>query len=484
MSQIERETSAARQAQQLWSQQPVQERLRYIRRLRQLLVEQRQRLWEAVQADVGRSQTEVLASELLPAASACRFLERRATRLLAPRRVPLRDRPLWLWGCHDRIYRRPWGVVAIIGTWNYPLLLNLVPIAQALTAGNAVLWKPSEQAPRSAAVLARLFDSAGFPPDLLQVLPATREAGQQLAEADIDFALFTGSETVGRILARRLGERLIPSALELSGCDPLWVLPDADLSLAARAAWFGTTFNRGQTCIAVRRIFVHRSVADPFRSELQRILMTATTLPSYRLQLLEQEQHYWRLLEDGRRHGAEILTIPKSESSAGCPPVFLWNVHPDAAALHESCFAPLAVVVLFDTLEQALALTRRCRFGLAASLFTRNTRQAEHWSALIPAGHVSINDALVPTAHPATPFGGRGASGWGVTQGADGLLALTTPQVVSIRRGRFRPHHDEAVQPHPATADLLEGLLRYAYGGSWRDLWQGCLQLLRGLRRR
>jgi aldehyde dehydrogenase (NAD+) len=481
---FEAEVITAREAQHQWSQWPISRRLQLVRRLRQQLVEQRQKLWQAVAADVGRGVSEVIGSELLPAASACRFLERQASRLLAPQRLRWRDRPLWLGLGRDVVYRRPRGVVAVIGTWNYPLFLNFVPIVQALTAGNAVVWKPSEHAPRTAIALAQLFYDAGFPSQLLQVLPATREAGPLLLEANIDLVLFTGSEAVGQQIARRLGERLIPSILELSGCDPLWVLADSDVALAARAAWFGTVTNRGQTCIAVRRIFVHRTVAEQFRQELTKLLSTAYGYPSYQLQLPEQHQRYWQLREDALRCGAEILMIPTAASATDCPPAFLWNVSNDAAVLHESYFAPLAAVVLFDDLEQALALARRCRFGLGAAVFSHNTAQAERLAALLPAGQVCINDVLAPAAHPATPFGGRGASGWGVTQGSEGLLALTIPQVVSVRYGQFRPHYDELIQPTANTAELLEGLLRCSYGGRWSERWRGWWQMLRCWRRR
>src|SRR5262249_47421999 len=156
-------------------------------------------------------------------------------------------RPTWLWGQGDTVHRRPRGFVGVIGTWNYPLYLNGVQIVQALTAGNGVVWKPSEVAPASAAALFNLFARAGFPEGLIHVMEATREAGQALTDAAIDHVVFTGSASVGRRIAAKLGERLVSSTLELSGCDALLVLDDADVSLAARAAWFGATLNRGQT---------------------------------------------------------------------------------------------------------------------------------------------------------------------------------------------------------------------------------------------
>ena len=234
-----------------------------------LFVERADELYRAANEDIGRPPVEVLGSELLPTAAALKFLEQEARRLLAPRTIGSRLRPTWLLGCRDAVHRRPWGVVGIIGTWNYPIYLNAVQAAQALVAGNAVLWKPSENAPRTADLTHALFLEAGIPRELFHKLPATREAGPQLAEADVDYIVFTGSDGVGRKLAARLGERLVPSTLELSGCDAMFVLADANVEMAAKAAWFGLSLNRGQTCLAVRRIFVHRARYAEFADALR-----------------------------------------------------------------------------------------------------------------------------------------------------------------------------------------------------------------------
>ena len=190
------ESTAARDAQTAWAALPLRQRLRPVRELRALLVERRAALTVAIEADVERPPAEVIATDVLPSASACKYLLTDAARILKDRRAG--RTPLWLMGSRDTVVRRPRGVVGVVGTWNYPLFLNLVPVVHALTAGNAVLWKPSENTPRFAAEFAMLFAAAGYPAGLLQTLPATREAGPRLAEASIDFLHFTGSEAVGR----------------------------------------------------------------------------------------------------------------------------------------------------------------------------------------------------------------------------------------------------------------------------------------------
>src|SRR5262245_16226041 len=171
---------AARAAQTGWAGVPVRERLVPVRKLRHLLAGECDALCAAVARDVGKLEEETVGGELLPLAAACRFLEREAEGLLRPRRVPRTGRPLRLWGQSDTVYRRPRGVVGVIGTWNYPLFLNGVQIVQAVVAGNGVVGKPSELAPASAAALHDLLDRAGFPEGLVGRMEATREGGPAL----------------------------------------------------------------------------------------------------------------------------------------------------------------------------------------------------------------------------------------------------------------------------------------------------------------
>ncbi|MFL5338691.1 MAG: aldehyde dehydrogenase family protein [Gemmataceae bacterium] len=471
------ESRACRISQQAWSRLPLRDRLAPVARFRRLLVSAADRLCETVQRDIGRLPDEVLATDVLPTADACRFLQRNATNVLRPRHISLLDRPLWLFGERSTVYRRAHGVVGIIGTWNYPIYLNAIQILQALTAGNGVLWKPSELMPACPAQLQELFQQAGYPPDLLRTLPATREAGSQLADADVDHVVFTGSASVGRKLAARLGERLVSSTLELSGCDAMFVMADADVPLAARAAWFGTTLNNGQTCLAVRRIFVQESVYAAFLQALEPLAMQARPVP---LVLESQVKQAEQLVAQAVAAGARPLAngnVVKSEIF----PTIVCDAKPDMAICREAAFAPIAAVLPFTEVEDALRMDAQCGYALGASIFSANTTKAQRLAARLGPGLVTINDTLAAAAHPATPFGGRGASGWGSTQGAEGLLAMTVPQAVSVRSGNFRPHYDPvAAAPH--VAGITRGVLELTHG-TWRQRWTGLKRVLRQLPR-
>ena len=466
-------TPTPRAAQRAWASRPVRERLEPVRELRHLLADECDRLALAVTHDIGRPADEVIATDILPTADACKFLERHAEAILRPTRIG--GRPLWLLGSRDAVHRRPCGVVGVIGTWNYPIFLNAGQIVQALTAGNGVLWKPSELVPACSEALHELFLRAGFPADLFVRLPATREAGPAVGRG--------GGRS--RRLHRLGGGRPQAGQAARRAADPL----DAGTVRVRRHACVGrrrrrvggaggvvrgSTLNKGQTCIAVRRAFVHRSKLPAFVAKLRTLAAGARPEP---LATPGQAAQAERLVADAVGNGAAVLggDVPRAEND---PPRFRPTVsveaRADMAVCREASFAPLLAVVAFDDLDEALRDVAACPFGLGASVFTADPRRAAEIAPRLPAGMVTVNDAVAQTAHPATPFGGRGASGWGATQGADGLLALTVPQVVSLRTGTFRPHYDAGGDP--ATGDLLRGLLRWSHGRSvWgrvRGLWR------------
>jgi acyl-CoA reductase-like NAD-dependent aldehyde dehydrogenase len=471
-----------RLAQRAWADLSLYQRLKPIRRLRHLFAAHGDRLARTATQDIGRNPAEVLATDVLPSADAFRFLERRARAVLRERTVAGTYRPWWLMGEREAVHRRPHGVVGVIGTWNYPVLLNAVPIAQALVAGNGVVWKPSELAVVGGEFLHRLFLDAGFPSDLFVRLPATREAGPQLAEADVDHVLFTGSADVGRKLAARLGERLISSTLELSGCDAALVLADADVALAAKAVWFGATLNVGQTCLAVRRAFVHRSRYDDFVTALRKL--AAGTRPEP-LVLISQATQAERLIREAVAGGAKLLADSELPTADDDPPRFrptlVIDANPTAALCTEASFAPVAGVVPFDNESDLPNLVDASPYGLAASIFTVDAAHAEELAARLRVGSVIVNDVVVGTAHPALPFGGVRRSGWGVTRGEEGLLAMTVPQVVSVRTGKFRPHFDGTATG--GVAEMMAGLLLRDHAESRRDRWTGFRRMVRGMLR-
>jgi acyl-CoA reductase-like NAD-dependent aldehyde dehydrogenase len=216
---------------------------------------------------VRRDPAETLVSEILPLAEGCRFLERETEGLLAPVR-PASARPLWLRDVDLEIRREPVGVVLVIGPSNYPLFLPGVHVVQALAAGNAVLLKPGRGSHEAAAAISSLLVEAGLDPALCVVLDEDVEEVYLAIEAGVDKVVLTGSYETGRVVGSALADTATPAVMELSGDDPVFVLPGADLDLVAKVLHFGLTLNDGDTCIAPKRIYVARAIAGQLRDHL------------------------------------------------------------------------------------------------------------------------------------------------------------------------------------------------------------------------
>ncbi len=203
-----------------------------------------------------------------------------------------------------------------------------------------------------------------------------------------------------------------------------------------------------------------------------------------KLALPAQAELARELVHDALEQGARRLGSEESESQPNeFQPAVLADVQPDMAICRQASFAPLLAVIPFDHLEDALAADRQCPYALGASIFTSNMGHAARLASQFRAGVVTINDVIAPTGHPATPFGGQGASGWGVTQGAEGLLEMTVPQVVSVRSGKWRPHYDPPGASRLTSLAAFQAMLRWGHAESWRSRLAGLIQFIRTLRK-
>ncbi len=259
---------ALRIAQEGWEEQSLRERLAIIRRFRHALVEEAPALARQLASCSGVSSAEKMVSEIFPLAEAARWLERNARKLLKPRNYGRSGRPYWLGRVSVKEQRKPFGVVLVIAPANYPLFLPAVQTLQALVAGNAVLWKPAPETGAIALRCEELLLRAGLQRSLLTILPDTVTSIYHAIESGVDKVIFTGSSSHGRELLAALARTNTPAILELSGEDPVLVLEDADLQLLLQAVRFGLRLNRGETCIAPRRIIARR----PLEVSLRRFL--------------------------------------------------------------------------------------------------------------------------------------------------------------------------------------------------------------------
>ena len=454
--------SAAQIAQGRWALTPLATRLALIRELRRLIAENAAALSQSSAVSRHRPALESLTAEVLPLAEACRFLEREARRLLGVRRLGRSSLPLWLSGIRREIRREPLGVVLVIGPGNYPLFLAGVQVIQALVAGNAVLFKPGVGGTASALVLLELIVRAGFDSQLVWLLPESTEAARAAIDERPDKVLFTGSAATGEKILQQLAGHLIPATMELSGSDPVVVRADADLDLVVKALVFGLTLNAGATCLAPRRVFVNRSIATELEGRLAQ---------AFPIELSQRIGHGHAAsvrpkIEEALAAGVHLIAGGLHKDGTILAPVVLGGSTATLRLLQEDLFAPVLIVVTVANDYEAVALANDCPFALGASVFTRDHAAAGEIATRLQAGVVSINDLIIPTADANLPFGGRKRSGFGVTRGAEGLLELTVPKVITVSRSKFRPAFDP---PHPKDEAMFHAYLKLAHGRSVRQ---------------
>jgi acyl-CoA reductase-like NAD-dependent aldehyde dehydrogenase len=463
-----------RAAQGQWSAVAISKRLSCVRKFRQLLADDAQTLCEMASRIQDRPQSEILTSEIFPLIAACKFLELNAASLLAPRRLGKSGLPIWLQGVTSEVHRDPYGVVLIIGPVNYSISLPGIQLLQALVSGNGVLLKPGPGGTHTARALLQLLGAAGFAGGLVGLLPESVEAATAAISAGVDKVVFTGSATAGAKVLADLAPQLVPATMELSGCDAMLVRKDADLELVTKALRFSLNLNSGATCIAPHRLIVAESRADELELRLR--------------DYFAAEAH-WRLtavaanrvlpaLTDALARGARFLSGAIEPDGNITAPVILTGVPPDCRVFRDDIFGPLVAMLKVKDDEEAIRRINDGPYGLGASIFTADESVARAIAMRLRVGLVTVNDVIVPAGDPRIPIGGRRRSGFGQTRGREGLLDLTVPKVVAVRRGRFRPHLAIAAEEETA---LLYAYLKLIYARGAGNRWLALVFLARSL---
>ncbi len=437
------------------------------------MAEQVEELTKAIDAEPFRTAADVRVSEILPLLAACRFLERKAAKALRPQSLGGSGRPWWLRGVESEVQRVALGRVLVIGPSNYPLFLPGVQVLQALVAGNAVVWKPGRGGAAVAHLAVRALIEAGVPQELVYVTAESVEAAEQAIADGPDKVFFTGSAAGGRAVMRLLAESATPAVMELSGCSSLIVLPEAELGHVAAAVAFGMRLNGGATCMAPRRLLVVGSTTARRSALVERILHELAGLPALPLGGATQ-RHLRALVDDARARGA----IVHGDLGPSQRPVLLVGVTPEMPVAQSDLFAPVLSVIDVPDEQAVLAAERTCPYALSVSIFG-DEPDARHLAAQLTVGTVVINDVIVPTADPRVPFGGRRASGFGVTRGMEGLLEMTAVKTVLARRGTSRRHLERTGNQHAA---LFDGVIAADHGSTWRKRWSGLKAMVHAAR--
>jgi coniferyl-aldehyde dehydrogenase len=396
-------------------------------RLLRLTTRYEQDFVRAIDADFcGRSAHETRLAELFIVRVGIRHAMRHLKHWARVRRVhtQLHFRP----GA-NRLRPQPLGVVGVVAPWNYPLQLSLGPALAALSAGNRVMIKPSELAPRFSEVLARAV-AQFFDPAELTVVQGSVEVGRNFVEQPFDHLFFTGSTTVGRQVAQAASVNLTPLTLELGGKSPAIIDPSADLGRAISRLAYGKLLNAGQTCIAPDYLMVPRGQADTLAARLSqaigRLYPSLRANPDYSSMI---SPRHWQRLHDmvaeARARGASVLEVnPAGENLAGTrkfAPTLVLNPPDDIRLMREEIFGPVLPIVEVDSTDAAIDRINRGDRPLALYWFGQDRARQEQVMRQTHSGGVTVNDCLWHIAQEEQPFGGVGASGTGAYHGVWGF---------------------------------------------------------------
>jgi len=344
----------------------------------------------------------------------------------------------------------PLGVIGSIMPWNFPFWQALRFAAPSLMAGNTVVLKPSSAVPQCGLAIEESFRNAGFPRDVFQTIIGDSSTAELLLDSDIDAVSFTGSVSVGAKVGQKAISRLKKCVLELGGSDPFIVCADADIEKAASGALKGRFINCGQSCIASKRFFVVKNVADEFIDKFvknTKKLRVGDPLdeetdigPMVNKSALETAQSQ---VDDATSKGAELLTGGKRVGSKGYfySPTVLSGVKQSMRVMQEETFGPIAPVAIVNDEDEAVRLANASRFGLGASVWTEDLIKAERIAKVLENGLVTVNNVVV--SDPRLPFGGVKQSGVGRELSRYGMLEFTNIKSVRFYEELIVKHYVE-----------------------------------------
>ena len=333
--------------------------------------------------------------------------------------------PLAQFPSHSYRQPVPYGNVLIMSPWNYPFLLTMDPLVDAIAAGNTAIVKPSAYSPATSRVMETILREC-FPEEYVAVVPGGREENAALLDQKFDLVFFTGSQAVGREVLRRCAEHLTPAVLELGGKSPCIVDETADIPLAARRIVFGKFLNCGQTCVAPDYILCHSSVRDALVAELGRQIekqygKNPLENPDYGK--IINEKHFRRLcglMDEGKVvFGGNI-----DEETFRIAPTVMADVQWEDAVMGQEIFGPILPVLTYDSFDEIVAKLQGRDKPLALYLFSHNRRHIRTVTTQLRYGGGCINDVVIHLATSSMPFGGVGESGMGCYHGKEGFAAF------------------------------------------------------------
>lgn len=394
-------------------------RIEMLKKLRDAVKKYEKEIGEALTADLGKSAFEGFMCETGLVLTEISYMIKHTRKFAREHRVLT---PLAQFASRSYKKPSPYGNVLIMSPWNYPFLLTIDPLADAIAAGNTAVVKPSAYSPATSRVIEKMLSEC-FPPEYVAVVTGGRKENASLLEKKFDFVFFTGSQTVGREVLRHTAETLTPAVLELGGKSPCIVDSTAKLKLAAKRIVFGKYLNCGQTCVAPDYILCERSVKDAFVEEVCRQIKAQygdKPLENPDYGKIINQKHFERIngLIDSQK---VVLGGQSDEKTLKIAPTVMDNVTWDDAVMQEEIFGPVMPILTFDHFDDIYPLLANKAKPLALYLFSETKKHIKEVTARCSYGGGCINDTIIHLATSEMGFGGVGESGMGAYHGKEGF---------------------------------------------------------------
>jgi aldehyde dehydrogenase (NAD+) len=377
----------------------------------------------AIRQDLGKSAFETYMCETGLTLSEISYMKKHLRQFSARQRVKT---PMAQFPSRSYILKEPYGCVLIMSPWNYPFMLTLEPLVDAIAAGNTVVLKPSAYSPATSAVIKKLV-SAVFPEEYVAVVEGGRAENADLLEQDFDYIFFTGGTQVGQLVLEKAAKHFTPVTLEMGGKSPCILDETADLKVAAKRIAFGKYLNCGQTCVAPDYLLIQQSVMDRFLPLLEaaiREMYGQDPLENPDYGKIVNKKHFDRLtaILDGEtiRFGGQ-----RSPDTLQIAPTVVGPVSPDGPAMGQELFGPILPLVPYDTLEEAISFVQSRPRPLALYVFSKNRAAITQIQTQCSYGGGCVNDTIIHLATPEMGFGGVGMSGMGSYHGKRGFDTFT-----------------------------------------------------------
>lgn len=394
-------------------------RIGMLRKLKNSIKAHEADIMAALKSDLGKGSQESYMCEVGLTLSELSYMLAHTKRFMREKTVAT---PLAQFASRSYVKPSPYGTVLIMSPWNYPFLLTMEPLADALAAGNTAIVKPSAYSPATSAVIGKIISEC-FDPEYVAVVTGGRAENTCLLDAEFDYIFFTGSKAVGKEVMRRAAEHLTPVTLELGGKSPCIVAPDADLKLAARRIVFGKYLNCGQTCVAPDYVLCHSSVYEKFiecvKNEIVR-QFSEKPLDNPEYGKIINEKHFNRIL--GLINRKKLVFGGASDAAAlRIEPVVMRDVTDADAVMQEEIFGPVMPVLSYTDTDSMIAQINSHDHPLALYVFSGNRAFIKKITSSISFGGGCVNDTIIHLATSNMGFGGIGGSGMGSYHGRDGF---------------------------------------------------------------